>query len=98
MKRIASFGALVALFVLGLAVNGVVPGLAGIGALLGTTTQTDGGLDLGTGDFTYDGQTVPQSDVVLDDAHFDVHAISLLVAAYRRSGAALKEAGALAGI
>jgi hypothetical protein len=61
MKRFGWIGALVALFVLGLAVNGVMPGLAGVSALFGTTTQSSGALVTGTGDFTYDGQTVHES-------------------------------------
>jgi hypothetical protein len=61
MKRFGWIGALVALFVLGLAVNGVMPGLAGVSALFGTTTQSSGVLVTGTGDFTYDGQTVHAS-------------------------------------
>jgi hypothetical protein len=61
MKRFGWTGALVALFVLGLAVNGVMPGLAGVSALFGTTTQSSVALVTGTGDFTYDGQTVHAS-------------------------------------
>jgi hypothetical protein len=61
MKRFGWIGALVALFVLGLSVNGVMPGLAGVSALFGTTTQNSGALVTGTGDFTYDGQTVHES-------------------------------------
>jgi hypothetical protein len=63
MKRFGWIGALVALFVLGLAVNGVMPGLAGVSALFGTTTQSSGALVTGTGDFTYDGQTVHESSL-----------------------------------
>jgi hypothetical protein len=58
MKRMRGFILLVALGLAGGAASYLIP--AGLSAVMGTTTQT-AALDVGTGDFTYDGQTVPVS-------------------------------------
>jgi hypothetical protein len=58
MKGMRGFILLAALALAGSAAAYLIP--AGISAVTGTTTQTTT-LDVGTGDFTYDGQTVPVS-------------------------------------
>jgi hypothetical protein len=58
MKGLRGFVLLAALGLAGSAAAYLIP--VGVSAVTGTTTQT-ATLDVGTGDFTYDGQTVPVS-------------------------------------